>query len=154
MGKKQLPEEFKEFIQSLNKNKVKYLLVGGWAVGIYGHPRATKDIDFLFSNDKKNLDRIKKALDEFGAPPIDLEKFKEDGYVIRIGSSPIQIDLINSADGIEINDCFERKKIMDIEDVKVNVIAIDDLIINKKSSARNIDIADAEKLEKQKTIKK
>jgi predicted nucleotidyltransferase len=153
MGKKQLPEEFKEFIQYLNKNKVKYLLVGGWAVGIYGHPRATKDIDFLFSNDKKNLDRIKKALNEFGAPPIDLENFKEDGYVIRIGSSPIQIDLINSADGIEINDCFERKKIMDIEGVKVNVIAIDDLIINKKSSARNIDIADAEKLEKQKTIK-
>jgi len=154
MGKKQLPEEFKEFIQCLNKNKIKYLLVGGWAVGIYGHPRATKDIDFLFSNDQENLNQIKKALDEFGAPPIDLEKFKEDGYVIRIGSSPIQIDLINSADGIEINDCFERKKIMDIEGIKVNVIAIDDLIVNKKTSARNIDIADADKLEKQKTIKK
>jgi len=71
MGKKQLPEEFKEFVQYLNKNKIKYLLVGGWAVGIYGHPRATKDIDFLFSNDEKNLKRIKKALDEFGSPPVD-----------------------------------------------------------------------------------
>ncbi|WP_461247622.1 nucleotidyl transferase AbiEii/AbiGii toxin family protein [Treponema sp. R6D11] len=154
MGKKQLPEEFKEFVQYLNKNKIKYLLVGGWAVGIYGHPRATKDIDFLFSNDQKNLNQIKKALDEFGAPPIDLEKFKEDGYVIRIGSSPIQIDMINSADGIDINDCFKRKKILDIDGVKINVIAIDDLIINKKTSARNIDIADADKLEKQRNIKK
>jgi len=149
MGKKQLPEEFKEFVQYLNKNKIKYLLVGGWAVGIYGHPRATKDIDFLFSNDEKNLNRIKKALDEFGSPPVDLEKFKENGYVIRIGSSPIQIDMINSADGIDIDDCFKRKKILDIDGVKINVIAIDDLITNKKTSARNIDIADADKLEKQ-----
>ena len=154
MGKKQLPEEFKEFVQYLNKNKIKYLLVGGWAVGIYGHPRATKDIDFLFSNDEKNLKRIKKALDEFGSPPVDLEKFKENGYVIRIGSSPIQIDMINSADGIDINDCFKRKKILDIDGVKINVIAIDDLITNKKTSARNVDIADVDKLEKQKKIKK
>jgi len=154
MGKKQLPEEFKEFVQYLNKNKIKYLLVGGWAVGIYGHPRATKDIDFLFSNDEKNLKRIKKALDEFGSPPVDLEKFKENGYVIRIGSSPIQIDMINSADGIDINDCFKRKKILDIDGVKINVIAIDDLITNKKTSARNVDVADVDKLEKQKKIKK
>ena len=46
MEKKQLPVDFKEFIQCLNLNKVKYLLVGGWAVGLYGHPRATKDINF------------------------------------------------------------------------------------------------------------
>jgi len=148
MGKKQLPEVFKEFIQCLNKNKVKYLLVGGWAVGIYGHPRATKDIDFLLSNDQENLNHIKKALDEFGAPPIDLEKFKENGYVIRMGSSPIQIDMINSADGIDINDCFKRKKIMDIEGIKVNVISINDLIINKTTSSRSQDIADTEKLKK------
>jgi len=149
MGRKQLPEEFKAFIQCLNKNNIKYLLVGGWAVGIYGHPRATKDIDFLLSNDQKNINQIKKALDEFGAPPIDLEKFKEKGYVIRMGSSPIQIDMINSADGIDINDCFKRKKLIDIEGIKVNVISINDLIKNKKTSARSIDINDADKLEKQ-----
>jgi len=154
MGKKQLPEVFKEFIQCLNKNKVKYLLVGGWAVGIYGHPRATKDIDFLLSNDQENLNNIKKALDEFGAPPIDLEKFKENGYVIRMGSSPMQIDMINSADGIEINDCFKRKKIMDIEGIKVNVISINDLIINKTTSSRSQDIADTEKLKKLKNYKR
>jgi transketolase len=125
------------------------LLVGGWAVGVYGHPRATKDIDFLFSNDQKNLSKIKKALAEFGSPPVDLEKFKESGYVIRMGNSPIQIDMINSADGIDINDCFKRKKIMDVEGVKINVISINDLIKNKKASGRLNDIADADKLENQ-----
>jgi predicted nucleotidyltransferase len=147
MGKKQLPEEFKEFIQCLNKNNIKYLLVGGWAVGIYGHPRATKDIDFLFSNDQENIGQIKKALEEFGTPPIDLEKFKENGYVIRIGSSPIQIDMINEASGIDINDCFERRKLINVEGVDINIISVDDLIKNKKSSARFNDLADVDKLE-------
>ena len=62
MEKKQLPEAFKEFIQCLNKNKVKYLLLGGWAVGIYGQPRTTKDIDFIISKDKKNLNKFQSSL--------------------------------------------------------------------------------------------
>jgi len=72
-----MPDDFKEFIQLLNSNNVKYLLVGGWAVGIYGHPRATKDIDFLISNNQENLINLQNAFLGFGAPPIDLEKFKE-----------------------------------------------------------------------------
>jgi hypothetical protein len=52
MERQQLPEDFKEFIQSLNSNDVKYLLIGGWAVGLHGHPRATKDIDYLYENSK------------------------------------------------------------------------------------------------------
>jgi hypothetical protein len=47
MDRRQLPEDFKEFIIFINKNEVQYLLVGGWAVGFYGTPRATKAIDFL-----------------------------------------------------------------------------------------------------------
>lgn len=50
MDQRQLPEDFKDFINFLNDNDVCYLLVGGWAVGIYGYPRATKDIDFLIAN--------------------------------------------------------------------------------------------------------
>ena len=75
MAKRQLPEDFKEFIQCLNINDVKYLLLGGWAVGIYGHPRATKDIDFLVAKDNDNLKKLKKALEDFGSPPVDLSKF-------------------------------------------------------------------------------
>jgi len=85
MVKKQLPEEFKEFVQCLNLNEVKYLLVGGWAVGFYGHPRATKDIDFLISIKLDNIDKLRKAFLSFGAPPIDLEKFKEKGKWKKYG---------------------------------------------------------------------
>ena len=141
-----MPDDFKEFIQCLNSNNVRYLLVGGWAVGIYGNPRATKDIDFLIAINDDNLERLQKAFLGFGAPPVDLERFKEKGYVIRIGSSPVQIDIINEADGIDIDDCFLRKETITVDGTKVFVISRDDLIINKRVSGRTIDIADAEML--------
>ena len=148
MGKKQLPDEFLEFVQCLNSNNVRYLLVGGWAVGLYGNPRATKDIDFLVSANNKNLEKLQKALLAFGAPPIDIERFKEKGNVIRIGSSPVQIDIIHEADGIDIDDCYLRKEAISIEGTDIFVISKDDLIKNKRASGRNMDLADAEKLEK------
>ena len=148
MAKRQLPDDFKDFIKCLNSNDVCYLLVGGWAVGIYGNPRATKDIDFLVAIDSDNLEKLQNALLEFGAPPVDLESFRERGNVIRIGSSPVQIDVINEADGIDINECYSRREYIKVEGVDIFVISKDDLIINKKSSGRTMDIADAEKLEK------
>ena len=147
MAKKLLPDDFKEFVQCLNSNNVKYLLIGGWAVGMYGHPRATKDIDFLLSISNSNLKNLEKALLAFGSPPIDLERFKEKGNVIRIGSSPIQIDIINEADGINIDDCYPRKENINVEGIDISIISKKDLIINKRSSGRSIDIADADKLE-------
>ena len=149
MAKRQLPDDFKEFIQCLNSNKVKYLLVGGWAVGLYGNPRATKDIDFLVSTDSDNIQNLKKAFAAFGAPPVNIEQFRERGNVIRIGSSPIQIDIINQADGINIDDCFPRKETLIVEDIEILVISRADLIKNKKASGRTMDMADAENLEKQ-----
>jgi hypothetical protein len=75
MARRQLPVDFKEFTDFLNKNEVEYLLVGGWAVGFYGNPRATKDIDFLVAKDDENLAKLQKALYEFGAPSIDMSLF-------------------------------------------------------------------------------
>lgn len=67
MAKRQLPEDFKEFLGLLNKNEVEYLLIGGWAVGIYGAPRATADLDIFVSINDNNLDKLLKSLYEFGA---------------------------------------------------------------------------------------
>jgi len=146
MEKRPLPAEFIEFIQCLNSNEVRYLLIGGWAVGLHGHPRATKDIDFLVAVDNDNLEKLKNSFNAFGMPPIDMESFKEKGNVIRVGSSPVQIDIINEADGIDINDCFLRKETVKINGTDVFVISREDLIRNKKASGRSMDIADAEKL--------
>jgi hypothetical protein len=146
MDQRQLPEDFKDFINFLNNNDVCYLLVGGWAVGIYGHPRATKDIDFLIANDERNLKKLQKALREFGTPEIDMSPFKEKGYVFRMGRSPIQIDIINDATGIDISECYKRRDVITVEGVDISVISKNDLIKNKKASGRNRDLADVDNL--------
>jgi len=146
MDQRQLPADFKDFIRYLNKNEVCYLLVGGWALGIYGHPRATKDIDFLVALDAENLDKLQQTLVDFGAPSLDLEKFKENGSVYRMGRPPIQIDIINNADGIDIYDCFPRRKIIQVDGIEVSLISREDFIKNKKTSCRLQDLADIEKL--------
>ena len=146
MDQRQLPADFKDFIRYLNKNEVCYLLVGGWALGIYGHPRATKDIDFLVALDAENLDKLQQTLVDFGAPSLDLEKFKENGSVYRMGRPPIQIDIINNADGIDIYDCFPRRKIIQVDGIEVSLISREDFIKNKKTSCRLQDLADIENL--------
>ena len=146
MEKQQLPEDFKEFIQCLNSNNVKYLLIGGWAVGLHGHPRATKDIDFLIFIDDANLVNIEKAFNDFGAPPVDINYLREKGNVIRFGVSPIQIDILTEADGINVEDCYSRKEIIIVDSIEIPVISKSDLIQNKGSTGRLADISDIEKL--------
>ena len=148
MVKRQLPEDFKDFIQLLNINDVKYLLVGGWAVAAHGHPRATKDIDFFVSDDKDNIKKLEKVLVEFGAPPIDIEGFIKEDSFIRMGVEPIRIDIIKEASGINIEDCYNRKKLVNIDGIEIKIISVEDLIKNKTSTGRLQDIADAEKLKK------
>ena len=147
MEKQQLPEDFKDFIRCLNSNNVKYLLIGGWAVGLHGHPRATKAIDFLVLIDNTNLGNLEKAFNDFGVPPVNIDYLSEKGNVIRFGVSPIQIDIINEADGIDIEDCYSRKEKIFVEDIEISLISKTDLIKNKKSTGRQADLADVEKLE-------
>jgi hypothetical protein len=147
MAQRQLPDDFREFIECLNKYEVRYLLVGGWAVGIYGNPRATKDIDFLIGTRDDNIERLQKALFEFGAPTVANEVFQEPGNVYRIGSSPIQIDIINQASGIDFDACYARRKVLTTDEVMISMIAKADLITNKKASGRLRDLADVEFLE-------
>jgi hypothetical protein len=150
MGKMQLPEEFKEFIYLLNNNNVKYLMLGGWAVGYYSNPRATKDIDFLVFNDEENLKKIKKVFLEFKSPPVDVEILKEKNGFLYIGRPPLRIEIISNADGIKIEKCYDKKNIVEIDGVKIKVISKDDLIKNKKSTNRMKDHSDVEVLEKYK----
>ncbi len=149
MVTKQLPDDFKEFIQFLNEHKVHYLLIGGWAVGLYGNPRATKDIDFLIAIDDENIRQLQQALLAFGAPTVENRVFQEKGNVFRMGRSPIQIDIMNEADGISFNECYENRNIIRIDGIDIATISRNDLVKNKKASGRHRDLADIEFIEKQ-----
>jgi len=147
MAQKRLPDDFKDFIRFLNSNKVRYLLIGGWAVGLHGFPRATKDIDFLIAVDPDNLARTVKALSDFGGPTAEAKHLSTAGGVFRMGSPPLQIDIINEATDLQFDDCYSRKSLVTVDDLEIPVISKQDLIRNKKATGRTQDKADAEKLE-------
>jgi hypothetical protein len=146
MEKKQLPDEFKEFIQLLNSAKVRYVVLGGWAVNLYSNPRVTGDIDFLVGIDDKNIKRLLQALEKFGLKNVPEKYLKEKGNVVRMGRPPTKIEILTSASGIDFEKCYKKKKKVKLNDVTVNFISKEDLMVNKKAAGRSKDIADFDAL--------
>ena len=146
MAKKQLPDAFKEFIQLLNSEKVKYLVIGGWAVNIYGNPRVTADIDFFVSIESKNVDKIIDVYKQFGLDNVPREHFDTEGNVIRLGFPPTRIELLTGISGVTFSECYKNKKQIILEGIKINFISKYDLIKNKIASGRHKDLADVDAL--------
>ncbi len=143
-----LNQDFKEFIQFLNANRVHYLVVGGYAVAFYGYPRYTKDIDIWIEASSENATKVMQALRDFGFGSLDLttEDFATFNQVIQLGYPPSRIDLLTSVDGIKFEDCYDSRVSIELEGLVVNFIDLDNLRLNKKASGRLQDLADLENL--------
>ncbi len=141
--------DFKEFIKLLNKNEVKYIVVGGYALAFHGYPRYTKDIDIWLWVDSGNAKKIITTLDEFGFKSLglSLDDFMTSGFVIQLGFPPKRIDLLTSVTGLDFEQCYLSKVQIDIDNVKINFIDLESLKINKKAVGRHQDLADLENLE-------
>jgi len=148
MGISTLPPDFKDFLRLLNSKQVEYLLVGGYAVGYYGYPRATADIDVWIAVSEQNAARVVEALREFGfaVPDLKPELFLQKDRVIRLGVPPVRIEIITSASGVDFTDCYARRAIVEIDGIPVSLIDIADLKRNKKAAGRPKDLADLEQL--------
>lgn len=87
----ELPPDFKEFLKLLNAYRVEYLLIGGWAVGYHGYPRATHEMDIWIAMNPKNAKRIVAALREFGfaSSALSEEMFLQDKRIVRMGVVPM-----------------------------------------------------------------
>ncbi|MBX7173170.1 MAG: hypothetical protein K1X72_19530 [Pyrinomonadaceae bacterium] len=144
-----LNKDFREFIELLNSNKVKYLLVGGYAIAFHGHPRYTKDLDIWLELSEENATKVIKALNDFGFGDLDVSKedFLHEGMVVQLGYPPNRIDLINSPDGVDFTECYQSKVEVEIDGLIISVIDLENLKKNKKASGRLQDLADLEKLE-------
>ena len=141
-------QDFREFIELLIKNKAEYLIVGGYAVGIHGHPRYTGDLDIWLNPTPKNAEQILKSVNEFGFSSFKLtqEDFTKPGNVIQLGYPPLRIDILTDIDGVDFKTCFQNKVIYNEDDTTVFFISKDDLIKNKKASGRHKDLGDIEQL--------
>ena len=144
-----LNQDFKEFIQSLNDNQARYLVIGGYAVALHGYPRYTKDIDIRIETMPENAVNVMQALQQFGFGSLELtlEDFLAPDQVIQLGYPPNRIDLITTPDGVDFVTCFDAKLEVAIDGMMVNFIDLKNLRINKKASGRLQDLADLENLE-------
>ncbi len=142
-----LNSDFKEFAELLNANGVEYLVVGGYALAAHGHPRYTGDIDFWVSHEAANIERLLKALREFGFGSLGLaaNDFNAD-TVIQLGQPPRRIDLLTGIDGVTFADCWTRRETVAFNDVTLNLIGLEDFKANKRAVGRLKDLADLEAL--------
>ena len=141
-------QDFKEFIELLIKNKAEYLIVGGYAVGVHGHPRYTGDLDIWLNPTIENAEKILKSVNEFGFSSFKLTKedFTKPGNVIQLGYPPLRIDLLTEIDGVKFEECYRNRKEVIMEEMKVHFIGYNDLLKNKKESGRPRDIDDIDNL--------
>ena len=142
-------QDFKEFIELLIKNKAEYLIVGGYAVGVHGHPRYTGALDIWLNPSQQNAELILKSVSEFSFSSFNLtvSDFTKPGNVIHLGYPPLRIDLLTAIDGVTFEECFQNMRQVAIGNLSVNFIGYNDLLKNKRESGRLKDIDDIENLQ-------
>jgi predicted nucleotidyltransferase len=148
MANQTLPKEFKEFLKLLNEHNVEYLLIGGYAVGFYGYPRATADIDVWVAISKENAVQLTAVFHKFGMqdPSVNPSLFLEKGKIIRMGLPPMRIEVLTEIDGVKFKECYSSGLDVKIDNQEVKLISKEDLRKNKKASGRYKDLDDLENL--------
>lgn len=145
-----LNEDYKEMLQNLLNNEVRFLIVGAYAMAAHGYPRATGDLDIWVEPSPENSGNVYKSLSAFGAPleQINAETFVEKRIVFQIGVVPRRIDVLTSIDGVEFDAAYGNKKNIEIEGITAPFLSKKDLIKNKESTGREKDKLDAKYLKK------
>ena len=147
-----LNEDYKELLRIFSENKVKYLVVGAYAMAAAGYPRATGDLDLWVEADANNSRNVYTALALFGAPTSGIMEttFAQEGLVFQIGVAPRRIDILTKIDGIAFTEAFGNKEVIEIEGLSIPFLSVNDLIKNKLATGRSKDQLGAEYLQNNK----
>ncbi len=139
-----------DFLHSLNDANAEYLVIGGHAVGLHGHSRATKDLDVWIGTDLENRKLVLEAMRAFGAPSSlvhALEVATSEEFVF-LGRPPFRIDLLQTIPGVpDFAVAHARGVEMAVGDIPVRVISLEDLLSAKHAAGRPQDLADIDHLE-------
>ena len=144
----ELPLDFKEFLKLLNEKNVRYLLIGGYAVGYHGYPRATNDMDVWIAVHPDNARRIVDVLKDFGfdLPELTPDLFLKENKIVRMGNPPMRLEISTGISGVEFEESYASKIMDTLDGVEVNIIDLTHLKANKKAAGRLKDLADLENL--------
>lgn len=148
MAEQALPDDFREFLRLLNEAEVEYLLIGGYAVGYHGYPRATADMDIWVGISPDNASKLVDVFSRFGMsdPDLTVDLFQERGKIVRMGVPPIRIEVLTEIDGVTFEECHAARLTVEIDDQLVHLISREHLRKNKQAAARHKDLDDLEHL--------
>ncbi len=159
---------YEVIFRACQKRKIKYLVIGGVAVNLYGYYRGTADLDLMISLDKRNLTKFMEMLFSMGfrpkipvsmqemSDPKKIQKWIEEKNmkvlsVYNPQNEMMHIDIM-VLDLLDFGAAYKRRKVLEEGDLKVSVLSIDDLITIKKIAGRKRDKMDIMALEKIKEL--
>jgi len=144
----QLELDFLDFLKLCNKYKVKYLVIGGYAVSIHGYPRTTKDLDVCIELSEENAGKMMNVIRDFGFSSAGLtaEDFLQKDVITQLGYPPLRIDILNDIGGVPYDEAWLNRKEIVYEGVPINFIGYNELLLVKAKAGRKQDLADIEKL--------
>lgn len=142
------PSHFRDFIHLINKHNVEYMLIGGFAMGAYGHMRGTNDLDIYIHANNENANKMMLPCLEYG---ISEDNLKMEMFLVQkmigIGEPPLRIDLLKKLDTVDFKYAYQRVKRKKLDGIEINVVSLDDLILLKKAEVKGRNKArDAEEV--------
>lgn len=139
-----LNQDFIDILSAFSKEKVEFMVVGGYAVAFHGFVRGTGDFDLWIRISDENAERVWKALQSFGAPLFDLNKenLTAPAMVFQMGMPPYRIDIINKVDGIDFDEAWRNRTFVGLAGLEIPVVGKSDLLRNKRTMNRPKDQAD------------
>ncbi len=145
-----LNEDYKEMLQILLGNKVKFIVVGAYAMGAQGYPRATGDFDIWVEPSIKNSTKVYNSIKEFGTPvrKITPDAFTERGIIYQIGVVPRRVNIITFINGVEFDKAYKEREEIELENMKIPFLSKENIIKNKESTGRDKDKLDMKYLRK------
>jgi hypothetical protein len=148
-----LPRDFQDFLRLLNANAIRYVVVGGYAVAYHGYVRYTGELDLFVELSANNAAKLVSALLEFGfdLPQLKPGLFLRKGRIVRLGYEPMRLEILNEIDGVSFEECYLHRRRSRVGNLRVNFIALPQLLKNKRASGRQKDLADVEALSVKRT---
>jgi predicted nucleotidyltransferase len=142
-----MEKDQRDLLRVFNEKRVRYLIVGGYAVSYYTEPRVTKDIDIFIDTSDENVEIVYAALAAFGAPLSGMtpKDFQDPAWGFQIGQPPSRIDILQELTAVDFESAWKSGEdgVIDV-DIPVRYISIADLIQNKLAIGRHRDLADVE----------
>jgi hypothetical protein len=141
-------QDFLDRLRAFIDLNVRFLIVGAYALGVHGRPRATGDLDVWVDPTPENATDVIRALDQFGAPTgqVAAEDFSVPGIVFQMGLPPLRIDVLTELSGLTFREAWFGRAHANFGPVSVNVLGREAFIQNKRATGRTKDLGDIEAL--------